>query len=324
MKKILIIQTAFIGDVILATALIEKLHVFFPEAAIDFLLRKGNESLLTRHPHINEVLIWDKKKSKYANLIRLLFAIRDRNYDLVVNLQRFVSTGFLAGFSGAKQRAGFDKNPLSFLFTDVSAHHFSGQHEIERNLGLISKWTDNQIVKPKLYPGRADFEKAKFTGTYLTLSPASVWYSKQLPAAKWIEFLDGVGEETTVFLLGGKGDFDLCEAIRRKTTHSRTENLAGKLTLLESAALMKNARMNFVNDSAPLHLASSVNAPVTAIFCSTIPNFGFTPLSDDSTMIETGEELACRPCGLHGRKSCPEGHFKCSDIDIRLLLAKLD
>jgi len=92
--------------------------------------------------------------------------------------------------------------------------------------------------------------------------------------------------------------------------------VAGQLSFLESAALMKNARMNFVNDSAPLHFASAVNAPVAAMFCSTVPAFGFGPLSDDSFVFETTERLDCRPCGLHGYKSCPKGHFKCSHIDI--------
>jgi heptosyltransferase-2 len=87
--------------------------------------------------------------------------------------------------------------------------------------------------------------------------------------------------------------------------------LAGKLTFLQSAALMKSAVMNYANDSAPLHFASAVNANITGIFCSTIPAFGYTPLSEKSIIIETTEKLTCRPCGMHGKKSCPEGHFKC-------------
>ena len=105
------------------------------------------------------------------------------------------------------------------------------------------------------------------------------------------------------------------------TKHQTVFNLAGKLSLLETAALMQNAEMNFVNDSAPLHIASAMNAKVTAIFCSTIPAFGFTPLSDKSTLVETKAMLDCRPCGLHGYKSCPEGHFKCAySIEIKDVL----
>jgi heptosyltransferase-2 len=75
---------------------------------------------------------------------------------------------------------------------------------------------------------------------------------------------------------------------------------------------MEKAAMNYTNDSAPVHIASAVNAPVTEIFCSTVPGFGYTPLSDHARIVETREKLACRPCGIHGRKECPEGHFKCA------------
>jgi heptosyltransferase-2 len=87
---------------------------------------------------------------------------------------------------------------------------------------------------------------------------------------------------------------------------------------------MQNAVMNYVNDSAPLHLASAVNANVAAIFCSTIPGFGFGPLSQNSVVIETQQKLPCRPCGLHGKKQCPEGHFNCAEtIEIEQLLQQL-
>ena len=88
-------------------------------------------------------------------------------------------------------------------------------------------------------------------------------------------------------------------------------NLSGLLSFLESAALMETAKMNYVNDSAPLHIASAMNAPVTTYFCSTVPSFGFGPLSDNKTIVEVKEKLDCRPCGLHGKKECPEKHFNC-------------
>jgi heptosyltransferase-2 len=86
---------------------------------------------------------------------------------------------------------------------------------------------------------------------------------------------------------------------------------------------MKGAIMNYVNDSAPLHFASAVNAPVTAVFCSTVPAFGFGPLSDVSFVVETDIPLSCRPCGLHGYKACPLGHFNCSIIEKEKLLARI-
>ena len=85
-----------------------------------------------------------------------------------------------------------------------------------------------------------------------------------------------------------------------------------KKFVLESAALMKDATMNYVNDSAPMHMASAMNAKTTAIYCSTIPAFGFGPLADNAKIVETKLTLDCRPCGVHGHKACPEGHFKCA------------
>src|ERR1700739_636507 len=122
MQKILIIQTAFIGDVVLATALVEKLAAYIPDAKIDFLVRKGNESLLANNPHINEVIVWNKKEGKYKSLSAILKKIRTTKYDKVINVQRFFTTGLLTALSNAKQTIGFDKNPLSFLFNKKVKH----------------------------------------------------------------------------------------------------------------------------------------------------------------------------------------------------------
>jgi len=314
-NKILIVQTAFIGDVILATALIEKIYQHFPDSKIDFLLRKGNEGLLKGHPYIHQVLIWDKKTNKTANLLQLTRQVRKNRYDLVVNLQRFFSSGVLAGFSGAGMVVGFRKNPLSFLFTKTFDHHIGdGTHEVERNLSLISGITDEAPSRPKLHLSKtvldvvADYQK----DPYITLAPTSVWFTKQFPAEKWVDFIQKTAFKGKIFLLGGPDDQAACEEIKIAANKESVKNLCGKFGLLESAALMKGAHMNYVNDSAPQHLASAVNAPTCAIFCSTVPRFGFGPLSDHHFIVETKTALSCRPCGLHGHRTCPEGHFKCA------------
>ncbi len=140
MQKFLIIQTAFIGDVVLATSVAEKLHFYFPSAQIDFLVRKGNESLLQNNPCLHQVLVWNKKENKNKNLFTLLKKIRKAKYDKVINLQRYFSTGLLTAFSGAKQSIGFNKNPLSFLFRKKVEHRLSLKqpvHEVERYNNLI-------------------------------------------------------------------------------------------------------------------------------------------------------------------------------------------
>ena len=321
MKKILVIQTAFIGDVILATALIEKLHQQFPQAKIDLLVRKGNESLVKGHPFLNMVLIWNKKENKYGNLFSILKKIRQQGYDEVINCQRFFSTGLLTVFSKGRNKVGFDKNPLSILFTKKIKHQIGegkeNLHEVKRNHQLIKHLTDEQPALPKLYPSKRDFEKVKKEEDYICIAPTSVWFTKQLPAEKWIDLISRLPKEKTIFLLGAPNDKDACEKIKIAAQHPKVSNLAGELNLLQSAALMQKAKMNYVNDSAPLHLASSMNAPVTAVFCSTVPSFGFTPLSSVRRVVETKQKLDCRPCGLHGFKACPKGHFKCSELVLK-------
>ncbi len=317
-QKFLVIQTAFIGDVVLATCIIEKLHRHFPNSSIDFLVRKGNESLLNHHPFLNEVMVWDKKKNKLKNLWKLLIKIRKTKYDIVINVQRYGATGLLTAFSGAKKTIGFDKNPFSFLFTKKINHIFdkkeNGKHEIERNLELIKDFTDDVVVMPKLYPTKDDEEKIKVyqQRIYITVAPASVWFTKQYPQEKWISFINKLPENLIIYLIGAPSDNNICENIFQSATNKNVINLCGKLSFLESCALMKNAMMNYVNDSAPMHFASAMNAPVSAIFCSTVPAFGYGPLSDKKFIIEIQEELYCRPCGLHGYNACPEKHFNCA------------
>jgi len=324
----LVMQTAFIGDVILATALVENLRAAYPDAVIDFVLRKGNEELLNGHPHIRETLVLDKKKGKYRNIWKLLREIRRRKYGTVINVQRFAASGFLAAFSGAKHIAGFDKNPFSRLF-DTRVRHIlgSGIHETVRNHQLIEGLVDEPVKRPVLYPSASDFEQvARYQHSpYICIAPASVWQTKQLPSEIWAEFIRSLaGKNIFVYLLGGKEDSSLAENLLMQCPEAKAVNLAGKLTFLQSAALMKAARMNYVNDSAPMHIASAANAPVTAVYCSTVPGFGFGPLSDRSFVVESPEHLFCRPCGNHGHHSCPEGHFACGrSIRTTQLLATL-
>lgn len=314
MQKILIIQTAFIGDVVLATALIEKWRLFYPEDQIDFLVRKGNEGLLEGHPFLHEILIWNKKKNKRKNLFDLLKKIRRTKYDKVINLQRFAATGILTGFSKAKDRIGFDKNPFSFLFTKKISHHFKdGLHEVERNNKLIESFTDSSFNKPKLYPSQKnESDILEYTQSpYVCMSPASVWFTKQYPEEKWVDLINNIPAQFRIYLLGGKTDIEICTRIQEKAINKNVKILAGKLNFLSSAALMKSAKMNYTNDSAPLHFASATDAPVTAIFCSTIPEFGFYPISEKSFIVQTEVPLSCKPCSLHGLRECPLGHFKC-------------
>ena len=323
--NILIIQTAFIGDAILASALVEQLHSTFPNAAVTILVRKGNEGIYTNHPFLKETLTWNKKVGKYRNLIKLLFKIRKNKYDLVVNCHRFFSSSLLTVCSDATHKAGYKQTPFSFLLDYAPLHTFGdGKHEVERYNQLVEDITESNVTRPKIYPSTADIEKIKpYQNTqYVCIAPSSVWFTKQLPQHKWIELCNGIPETTAIYILGSRADIDLANTILQQVKRGNIFSLCGKLSLLQSAALMQNAAMNYVNDSAPLHLASATQAPVTVFYCSTVKNFGFYPLSPNSTIIDAGQ-MDCRPCGIHGFKTCPKGHFNCGNsIDIQQVIRK--
>jgi len=347
MQKILVVQTAFIGDVVLATALVESLHEQYPKAAIDVVVRKGNEPLFNEHPFINELIVWDKKQQKYLHWLSILKKIRAKKYDVLINVQRFAATGLWTVLSSANTTIGFDKNPFSFLFTHKVKHDVSAGevHEINRNHKLTESLGALKPCMPKLYPTKSDYEKVKQyqAQKYITIAPASVWFTKQFPLTAWVSLINELKFEGSIYILGGASDKDLGDKIinevisldskalnatstttSNSTASKKIINLSGELGFLASAALQQKAVLNYVNDSAPMHFCSAVNAPVVAIYCSTIPAFGFGPLSTNSFIVETQTQLACRPCGLHGKKQCPLGHFNCAhSIENAQLIAPL-
>jgi ADP-heptose:LPS heptosyltransferase len=335
-KTILIIQTAFIGDTILASHFARAVKETYPDSKIHFFLRKGNESVIQGLSTIEKTWIWDKQGGKTKNLMKLIMELRGIKFDMVFNLHRHFNSGLVSSLMKSPFKAGFKQNPLSAFYTRKVNHlipHFPKDneevmwHEVQRNLQLIPnfKIEDNsKIYKPELPLTEKNFAKvAPFSeGDYFVVAPASVWFTKAWSESKYRELTMELAKLGRVLFIGAPGDKALCDRIRENIP--QTENLCGQLSLLDSAALMKNAKRVFVNDSAPLHLASCVNAKTTAIFCSTVPAFGYTPLADDSVVVDVGNTLACRPCGLHGHKACPLGHFKCSyGIEISKVLSTL-
>ena len=312
--KFLIIQTAFIGDVVLASALAESLS-HLKHVEVHYLVRKGNEGLLENNPNIQKVWVWNKQEKKIRNLFKLTREIRKEKFNVVINLQRFASSGFITCFSGARKKVGFSQNPWSFCYDYKTRHNLhSNMHEIERNASLIQEW-QVALAKPKLYPTDLNWKRIEtYTQLpYVCVAPASVWFTKQWPLDQFRSLITELSKKFQVYVLGGKGDHALCESLAQDL--SNVSNLAGQLNFLESAALMQKASMNFVNDSGPLHFASAVNAPVTAFFCSTTPAFGFGPLSEKQLVWEAKEKLTCKPCGIHGKQQCPVAHFKCGNAE---------
>jgi heptosyltransferase II len=318
-EKILIIQTAFIGDVVLVTPLIKASRAHFPFATVDIMVIPAAANIVETNPALDRVIIYDKHKSQsgWRGFAAVARKLRQEHYDLLLAPHRSLRSAMLAWWSRAPIRVGFSTSSGARLFSHRVVYNQS-DHETERNLSLLTPLgIDPGLIRPEIFPTDADrfvvdqllTGLSRANAPFIAMAPGSIWATKRWPAdafRRLAEKADVAG--LAVIWVGGESDRLLCESISRGS-HGRWINSAGRLTLRQSAELIRRAEVLVSNDSAPLHLASAVNAPAVAIFGPTVPAFGFAPSSDSSVVVQ--QILSCRPCSIHGGKKCPIDTHEC-------------
>lgn len=241
---LLLLQPAFLGDVVLSTALIESWHRAFPQDPIRVWVRKGADSFFDDHPFVTEVLVWDRSgRGKYQRMLSLAFKARRRRPAMVVNLHRFSSMALVAKVIGAPENAGFEGVSSFGLKTKRVEHGIGdGRHETERNHTLIAGRVgpfDSARDRPRLHPSGAHRTAVRsWPAEAAILAPSSVWATKRWPESHWSELVDALHEEDRdVVMMGGPGDDRLLESIVIRCSR-RPLVMAGQLSLLGSASLM--------------------------------------------------------------------------------------
>ncbi|MGB9696786.1 MAG: glycosyltransferase family 9 protein [Ignavibacteria bacterium] len=323
MNKVLIIQTSFLGDVILTLPIAQALKSFDNNIKVTFLVIPEVKNALENNLFVDEILVYDKRKLSYSlkEFFKIIRTIKERNFDTIVCPHRSLRSALITRYSGVQRKIGFDSSATTSYFTDVVSYRKEA-HEIIRNLSLLAPLgiIHNEILSPKLFPSEED---KKFVANVLkqvgiredekivAIAPGSVWFTKRFPEYKFTKLLDMLKPAgVAVVLVGGKDDEGLCGMIRVKTKNYKTYNLAGKLTVLQTAELLKRAAVLITNDSAPLHIGNAMGTRVIAIFGSTVPEFGFYPYGSNDVIFQI-LNLPCRPCGIHGRRKCPIKTFDC-------------
>lgn len=335
--KILIIQTAFLGDVILALPLIQTLKVVMPDTLIDFLCIPTASNVLQNHPDVNRLIIYDKKgKRKLDKFLGIIAAVRKEKYDIVLCPHRSARSALLAYFSKAKMKVGFDRNSLSFLL-NIKVPYDNTAHEIERNLDLLQAILENPIdesqvsLKPRLYPYEKDekiieliLKEHNAGEEIISFAPCSKWFTKQLPSHKSLEIIRKLTEQKfSVVLLGGGDDFEYGKQVEKEFNSVGLINLCGRLTPLQSYLVINKSKCLITVDSASQHIGAATDIPIVLIYGSTDKRFGFYPLTSKSVIIEN-KELECRPCTDHGRTECPLKHFRCmEDLNVEEVIDSL-
>jgi heptosyltransferase-2 len=320
-KKILVIQTAFIGDVILTLPLVQVCKRTVPEAAIDFIAIPSTAPLLRNHPDIRQVIVFDKKNTEKGirGILKIARRIKAEQYDLALIPHRWSAE--IAWLGRVPETIGFDISARAFLLKKKVKYE-RNIHETERNLKLLTplgiNWDSKEL--PNIYPGDGDRNAVNQLLTTWNIptsdkcvaaAPGSVWNTKRWLEERFVELCQSLvrtGFET--ILVGGKEDGELCARIQQKVNSPLVHNASGNLSLLESAELIRRCRVLVSNDSGPMHLAVAVRTPVIGIFGPTVPAFGFSPFGERDAVIEI-KDLSCRPCSIHGGKKCPIRTFDC-------------
>ena len=334
-KRILIVQTAFIGDVVLITALIRESALLFPEAQIDVLLIPSTAALLKNNPHINQLIVYDKKKKNlFFSIVGLL---KSRHYDLALIPHSSARTAIILWLAGIKVRIGYNRWFARHLLTHRLNHRVDPTrkaHKIEKLLNLLSLFTKEKLnMDTELYPDVKDYQ---FSDSILSqntdnrkvvlIAPGSVWATKRWNKNYYTEVCKTFQDNGLfVILSGSKSEETLCQEIMEKCSNKESAsiiNICGKSTLLQTAAIIKKCDLVLCNDSGTLHIANAMKTTVFAIFGPTVRGFGYYPFREGDHVFEVN--LPCRPCGGHGHHACPLKHHRCmNDIKPEMICDKI-
>ncbi len=319
MNNYLIIQTAFLGDVVLALSMAEYIKTRDNKALVKFITTRASEPIAANCPFVDEVIIYDKygKDRGLVGIWQLASRLNTEKFSAVFTPHRSFRSTLLTKLISSGEKYGFDKSALSFLYKNKIRYE-SSHHEIGRNLSLVrAHWKDGsrELILPVI---KVESQK----NDTVAIAPGSVWATKRWPVKKWIELVSSPElADREIVIIGSEDDGGIADEIEFGSRNKNITNLAGKLSIIESVSKIAECRVLVSNDSAPQHFALAVGTPVITIFGATVPRFGFYPVRDDDKVIETKLDLECRPCGIHGLKKCKIKTFDCmNSIDVETVV----
>ncbi len=332
MEKILVIQTAFIGDAILTLPMIQKLKTFFPKSEIDVLSIPATAEIFSASPFVNKNLILDKKgkHKSFFSLMSFIKEIKKNNYTKIYSPHRSFRTSFIVMNLGVDESYGFSTSSFKHVYKHL-VEYIPQHHEVQRNLDLINfDYKDDWKILPEI--NAAESVKVKINNFFdgincgesiAAIAPGSVWATKKYPQNYFEEVIKFLLERSfNIFLTGSEKEKSFCESIAEKFDGG-VISTAGKFTLVETIEFLKRMKILISNDSAPTHLGMCADIPVLTLYCSTIPEFGFYPYNKKSSFINLND-LYCKPCGIHGYEKCPINTFACGyELKPQLVIAKL-
>lgn len=334
-KKILIIRLSSIGDIVLTSPILRILRNFLPDSRIDFLIRREYTELIKFNPNINNVIEFDTSQG-LKGLYFIANEIKNNQYDLILDLHNNLRSNYIKFFSKAKFYTINKRTIKRFLLVKFKINLyrdtiFAVDKYLETikflklkndNKGLDLFYTDDIKLKSEEIIKHLPVQDYDFL---IGVAPSAKHYTKIWPAEKYIELLTMIIQHFNafVFLFGSQNEAEyinqINNAVKTKVNKNSIVNMAGKLSLLETAALMDKCKVIITNDTGLMHIAAARKRKIVAIFGSTVKEFGFFPYGTESIVVENNN-INCRPCTHIGRDSCPKLHLKClNDITVDMV-----
>jgi len=329
MQRILLVQTAFLGDVILTTPLIRAIRQTYPSCHLDIVVNQEAASVLKDNPALSGVLVLDKKgRHRGAGFFRFIKEIKDRHYDLLLSPHESHRSAILAGLSGIPERIGYRSAGFALAYTRTVERRLE-LPEVERLLAFFKDAMGIQTTfdpYPELFStAESDRRASDLLQSYgarqpILIAPSSVWATKRWPVWHFSQLIRLLlaAEKSPVFLIGSHADRKLSAEIIKLLKYmvpdaqqKRVIDLCGQTSFAVLFSLVRKSRLLISNDSAPVHFAQAARIPIVCIMGPTTPALGYAPVTPESLV--AGVDLPCRPCGTHGSHVCPLGHFQCME-----------
>src|SRR5215470_8021364 len=317
---VLVVQTSFLGDVVLTTPLLTALRRRLAPRRLAVLLRPEAAPLLDGHPDVDQIIIDDKRGADagIAGLLRTARRLRRERFDVAVSPHRSLRTAIVLAAAGIPRRIGFGESRGAFLYHE-RVERDRRRHDVERNLALLrpfGPWPDGP--PPLHVPVRPDAAARAAAllpagrGPLVGIAPGSVWRTKRWTVDGFAAVVAGLAADgARCVVLGASDETALAEEVRARSG-GRAIVLAGRTDLATLVAVIDRLALLVGNDSAPMHVACARGIPVVVVFCATTPALGYGPWSDEATIVEV--DLDCRPCARHGGRRCPRGTEDCSHL----------
>lgn len=359
-KRIVVINTAFLGDLILTIPFLSLLKKKYPKSHIALVCKKGIGDFFIKLNIVDDVLEVQKgSRDDYSTAIQklneqptdFLFCIHRsfRSYLLSLKIRSRMRLGYKLGFNflGFHRRITRDLSlpePLRVLqllsLVDESFADF--QTEETKNNDFNIKLSNQQMVPvpewarfpvlPKVIDSldrmdsMASFKEETKGLKQIAIFPGSVWNTKRWPVKYFYSIVDKlIQTNRAVILMGGPGEEIYGQIIEKNiTTSKKILNLMGKTTVIQSLLILSHCDLVIANDSASAHLAALLGKKILVFFGPTVLNFGYRPWGN-SVFVMENNQLSCRPCGSHGPQECPiKTHVCMTSISAESVLNKVE